>query len=145
MMFVPKVKKATTPDNNDSFFILTFYCPLGPNCLLVVELPFYKSTQTCHNSLTFWRGGVFYGKLHQQLQHQQTSKHWQCGITALMAVIKGQAATLKEALCIDEKLTWKQIGLLFASISPLSKASWLLDWFLLLHIKMIQRTEQKKL
>ena len=61
----PKFKKATTPDNNDSFFILTFYCPLGPNCLLVVELPFYKSTQTCHNSLTFWRGGVFYGKLHQ--------------------------------------------------------------------------------
>ena len=63
----------------------------------------------------------------------------------LMAVTKGQAATMKETLYIDEKLTWKQIGLLFASISPLSKASWLLDWFLLLHIKMIQRTEQKKL
>ena len=61
---------------------------------------------------------------------------------SLMAVTKGQAATMKETLCIDEKLTWKQIGLLFASISPLSNASCLFAWFML-HIKMRQDHAEK--
>ena len=55
---------------------------------------------------------------------------------SLMAVTKGQAATMKETLYIDEKLTWKQIGLIFASISPCQMLHVCLLGTLKLYIKM---------